>query len=308
MGLIGSDARLLVVTWSKLPTERPVSRLSRPPVLLSLVRAPAQPPQHAYFGSQSHTPANRCLRFERRVAAAPARSLPSCLLGFGRTRLALASSHQLLLSHPASGFPTGFTPRHTAAARDARVEDVALRIRVSPWPARCPVLEQTTNVGVDESWTPALMRSSRRNSRFWRTRRSTIASCASSGAPKRAAGPGRARIDQERHLSRLHAGRPLRLAAEDPADQLLPVRLRLLRQPPLLQRRAGALHGRRGRGAHRRLLQAQLHRGAVPLLRHRPLARPHDGAADAGREDAAPASTASAATSTSRPFPRRAPG
>src|SRR5690349_10694670 len=79
MGLIGSDARLLVVTWSKLPTERPVSRMARPRVLLSLVRAPAQPPQHAYFGSRSHTPANRCLRFERRVAAAPARLAPVLL-------------------------------------------------------------------------------------------------------------------------------------------------------------------------------------------------------------------------------------
>src|SRR3954454_17891603 len=47
----------------------------------------------------------------------PQDSLPSCLLGFGRTRLALASSHQLLLSHPASGFPTGFSPRHTAGPR-----------------------------------------------------------------------------------------------------------------------------------------------------------------------------------------------
>src|SRR3954467_3775852 len=47
----------------------------------------------------------------------PQDSLPSCSLGFGRTRLALASSHQLLLSHPASGFPTGFSPRHTAARR-----------------------------------------------------------------------------------------------------------------------------------------------------------------------------------------------
>src|SRR3954451_4326517 len=79
MGLIGSDARLLVVTWSKLPAERPVSRISRPLVLLSLVRAPAQPPQHAYFGSRSHTPANRCLRFERRVAATPARLAPVLL-------------------------------------------------------------------------------------------------------------------------------------------------------------------------------------------------------------------------------------
>src|SRR3954466_16127877 len=79
MGLIGSDTRLLVVTWSKLPAERPASRLSRPIVLLSLVRAPAQPPQHAYFGSRSHTPSSRCLRFERRVAAPPARLAPVLL-------------------------------------------------------------------------------------------------------------------------------------------------------------------------------------------------------------------------------------
>src|SRR4051812_2037722 len=35
----------------------------------------------------------------------PQDSLPSRLLSFGRTRLALASSYQLLLSHPASGSP-----------------------------------------------------------------------------------------------------------------------------------------------------------------------------------------------------------
>src|SRR4051794_41131102 len=79
MGLIGSDTRLLDVTWSKLPVERPVSRISRPVVLLSLVRAPAQPPQHASFGSRSHTPSNRCLRFERRVTAPPARLAPVLL-------------------------------------------------------------------------------------------------------------------------------------------------------------------------------------------------------------------------------------
>src|SRR3954447_3799254 len=79
MGLIGSDTRLLVVTWSKLPAERPVSRMSRPVVLLSLVRAPAHPPRHAYSGSRSHTPSNRCLRFERRVAATPARLAPVLL-------------------------------------------------------------------------------------------------------------------------------------------------------------------------------------------------------------------------------------
>src|SRR3982751_355527 len=33
----------------------------------------------------------------------PQDSLPSCLLGFERTRLALASPYQLLLSHPAPG-------------------------------------------------------------------------------------------------------------------------------------------------------------------------------------------------------------
>src|SRR4051795_8974031 len=79
MGLIGSDTRLLIVMWSKLPAERPVSRMSRPVVLLSLVRAPAQPPQHAYFGSRSHTPSSRCLRFDRRVAATPARLAPVLL-------------------------------------------------------------------------------------------------------------------------------------------------------------------------------------------------------------------------------------
>ena len=114
MGLIGSDTRLLVVTWSKLPAERPVSRLSRPVVLLSLVRAPAQPPQHAISGVD---PTPRPAAVYASNAALPRRpqdSLPSCLLGFERTRLALASSYQLLLSHPASGFPTGFTARHTA--------------------------------------------------------------------------------------------------------------------------------------------------------------------------------------------------
>ena len=41
----------------------------RPDVLLSQVRAPALPPRHADFGSQFHTPSNRCLRFGTRVAA-----------------------------------------------------------------------------------------------------------------------------------------------------------------------------------------------------------------------------------------------
>src|SRR3954467_11074624 len=55
MGLIGSGMRLLAVTCPQPPAEHPLSRLTRAAVLLSLVRAPALPPQHAYFGSQSHT-------------------------------------------------------------------------------------------------------------------------------------------------------------------------------------------------------------------------------------------------------------
>src|SRR5438270_12830516 len=51
--------------------------MARPNVLLSLVRAPALPPQHAYFGSQSHTPYDRCLRFGPRVAATLARLAPA---------------------------------------------------------------------------------------------------------------------------------------------------------------------------------------------------------------------------------------
>src|SRR3954453_8945211 len=97
MGLIGSDTRLLIVTWSKLPAERPVSRMSRPVVLLSLVRAPAQPPQHAYFGSRSHTPSSRCLRFERRVAATPARLAP--------VQLARLWTDQTCTGKPASASP-----------------------------------------------------------------------------------------------------------------------------------------------------------------------------------------------------------
>ena len=76
MGLIGSGMGLLAVTWSKPPAEHPVSRMTRPDVRLSLVRAPARPLQHADFGSQFHTPSNRCLRFGPRVAATPTKLAP----------------------------------------------------------------------------------------------------------------------------------------------------------------------------------------------------------------------------------------
>src|ERR1700745_1163855 len=76
MGLIGSGMRLSDVTCPQPPAEHPSSRVARAAVLLSLVRAPALPPQHAYFGSQSHAPYDRCLRFGPRVAATPARLAP----------------------------------------------------------------------------------------------------------------------------------------------------------------------------------------------------------------------------------------
>jgi hypothetical protein len=76
MGLIGSGMCLSDVTCPQPPAEHPISRITRTAVLLSLVRAPALPPRHAYFGSQSHTPYDRCLRFGPRVAATPARLAP----------------------------------------------------------------------------------------------------------------------------------------------------------------------------------------------------------------------------------------
>ena len=45
----------LVVTRSKPPAEHPISHVMRQNVLLSLVRAPALPPQHTHFGSQFHS-------------------------------------------------------------------------------------------------------------------------------------------------------------------------------------------------------------------------------------------------------------
>ena len=131
-----------------------------------------------------------------------------------------------------------------------------------------PVLNKTRTNGILSAWT-----------RFW------PGSCASSRMPPNTMRPApprgrpsarrparRARLDHGGgHLPRLHAGRALHLAAEDPADQLLPVRLRLLRQPALLERAAGEVHGRGGGDAHGRVLQAQLHRGSVPLLGHHPL-------------------------------------
>ena len=56
------------------------------------------------------------------------------------------------------------------------------------------------------------------------------ASCASSGSTRKRPEGGSA-TRRAWHLSQLHAGRPMRLAAEDSADELLHLRLPLLRQP-----------------------------------------------------------------------------
>ena len=89
----------------------------------------------------------------------------------------------------------------------------------------------------------------------------------------------RHRLDRRHgHLPFLCAGRPLHLAAEDPADQFLHLRLQLLHQPLVLERPPRPLHRRRGRAADARLLPAQLHRGPVPVVGRHPLARRDDGA------------------------------
>ncbi len=89
---------------------------------------------------------------------------------------------------------------------------------------------------------------------------------------------GRDRFDGRcGHLPRLRAGRTLHLAAQDPAHQFLRLRLRLLRQPVLIQRGTRAVLGRRGREADAGLLQAQLHRGPVPVVGYHPQPRLHDG-------------------------------
>src|SRR5437899_8236111 len=88
------------------PAEHPVSRIARPDVLLSLVRAPALPPQHADFGSQFHTPSNRCLRFGPRVTATPARLAPVLPARLWTDQTFTGKLIPAFLSHPASGSRT----------------------------------------------------------------------------------------------------------------------------------------------------------------------------------------------------------
>ncbi len=80
------------------------------------------------------------------------------------------------------------------------------------------------------------------------------------------------------HLPRLRSRWALHFSAQDPSYQQLHLRLPLLHQPQELERPPRPLHRGRNRAAHAFLLQTQLHRRAVPFLRHHPLIQLHDGA------------------------------
>src|SRR3954466_14636383 len=100
--------------------------MARPNVLLSLVRAPALPPQHA-FGSRSHTPYDRCLRFGPRVAATPERlapALPARLWADQTCTGNLISAFPIAPQHPALGqdLTPSPTARRVQAGSDARAQ------------------------------------------------------------------------------------------------------------------------------------------------------------------------------------------
>src|SRR5215204_5973 len=121
MGLIGSGMCLSDVTCPQPPAEHPLSRITRTAVLLSLVRAPARPPRHAYFGSQSTPRTTAVYASDPALPRRPQDSLPSRLLSFGRTRLALASSYRLLLSHPAYGSHLGCLTANRSDGHGCRI-------------------------------------------------------------------------------------------------------------------------------------------------------------------------------------------
>ena len=100
------------------------------------------------------------------------------------------------------------------------------------------------------------------------------ASCASSGGGKRTSKRRQGHRLERGHgdLPRLCARRPLHLAAQDPADQPLHLRLPLLHQPQELERPPRAVHPEEVVDLTL-LLSAQLYRGAVPLFGDHPLAR-----------------------------------
>src|SRR2546429_9954683 len=111
--------------------------MARPNVLLSLVRAPALPPQHAYFGVNLTPRTTAVFASDPALPRRPQDSLPPCLLGFGRTRLALASSYRLLLSHPAPG---SYRRSDGIGQKAFSAGPYSIRARAAPLSMRVPVL------------------------------------------------------------------------------------------------------------------------------------------------------------------------
>ena len=99
-------------------------------MLLSLVRAPALPPQHADFGSQFHTPSNRCLRFGPRVTATPARLAPVLPARLWTDQTFTGKLIPAFLSHPALGSPDDFCEDLRFIPLDAMCELTAARTTV----------------------------------------------------------------------------------------------------------------------------------------------------------------------------------
>ena len=167
------------------------------------------------------------------------------------------------------------------------------------------MLEQNRNNQAYDPWTRSLPRSCA----SWPMPPNTMPPAPRPARRSATAGTERPRLDhRHRHLPRLHAGRPLRLAAEDPADQLLPVTT-----APIASTAAPRTSPRARFtvdevvDAHARVLQAQLHRGPVPLLRHHPLARPHHGADAAASRRSCAATTAFAGYIHLKTIPEASP-
>src|SRR5213595_573782 len=113
--------------------------MARPNVLLSLVRAPLCLRNMPISGVNLTPRTTAVYASDPALPRRPQDSLPSCLLGFGRTRLSLASSFQLSYRTPHPALGQNFTPSPTArraqacsgvraqsARKDARVDRSAL--------------------------------------------------------------------------------------------------------------------------------------------------------------------------------------
>src|SRR5687767_15718748 len=93
--------------------------------------------------------------------------------------------------------------------------------------------------------------------------------------------------DGDGNLPQLHAGWALRFVAEDSADELLCLRLFVLREPGFECGAAGAVYAGRGGEADAGFLSAELYRGAVLEFGDYSESRLHDGAGGGGGEEVA---------------------